>query len=140
MSVLPHLCCCCCDMCYPISAATSATSSLLLLLPVCHHICCYQCVYPTLCPVPHLLLPPALLTAKLSAGSCVGSSQMLKRDKMAIRSEKVYNALYNAMFGIIVGWGWTGLLAAECANSISYTFTCPTEHTFKTIFLFACNR
>jgi len=71
--------------------------------------------------------------------SGVYASQMLKRDKMAIRSEKVYNALYNAMFGIIVGWGWTGLLAAECANSISYTFTCPTEHTFKTIFLFACN-
>ena len=44
---------------------------------------------------------------------------MLKADKMAIRSEKVYNALYNAMFGISAPAYVLTHCLCLCAHSLS---------------------
>ena len=65
-------------------------------------------------------------------------SQILKKDLADFDNEVVYNGLYNAMFGIMVGWGWTGLLATACLSG--YTFTCPDDYAVQRTILFAANR
>jgi len=65
------------------------------------------------------------------------SSQILKKDLADFDNEVVYNGLYNAMFGIMVGWGWTGLLATACLSG--YTFTCPDDYAVQRTILFAAN-
>jgi len=95
--------------------------------------------YAFLLTVLMIIVVPALKAKERLVLSLGGNyaSQMLKQDALAIQSEKIYNNLYTAMFGVIVGWGWTGLLFVECEGD--YTFTCPGRYTVFHFAMFAAN-
>eukprot|EP00656_Telonema_subtile_P054365 TRINITY_DN8113_c0_g1_i6.p1 TRINITY_DN8113_c0_g1~~TRINITY_DN8113_c0_g1_i6.p1 ORF type:complete len:411 (-),score=101.61 TRINITY_DN8113_c0_g1_i6:148-1380(-) len=65
------------------------------------------------------------------------AKELMSNDSHLVKMESANNSLLNAMFGIMVGWSWTKIFAAECVEDA--TPSCPSSmDANKFIGFFAC--
>jgi len=59
---------------------------------------------------------------------------LMRKDKQVIQTQQIKDELMVNFFGVAVGWGYTMLAAAECAQNVSVT--CPSTLTVESISLY----